>query len=69
MNHAGGYLLRGGRFSAQLHSDRIVLQCPNGHPEGAPFRHYGTCQSEEAIKHAGEVLAFVRARMAGKAGS
>jgi len=37
---------------------------PNGHPEGAPFHHYGKLQSEEAIRHAGEIIAFVRARMA-----
>ena len=42
----------------------VPTRYPNGHPEGAPFRHYGIYQSEEAIKHAGEVLAFVRARMA-----
>ena len=36
----------------------------NGHLEGAPFRHYGTYQSEEAIRHAGQVIEFVRARMA-----
>lgn len=45
----------------------VPTRCPNVHPEGAPFRHYGTYQSEEAIKHAGEVLAYVRARMAGEA--
>jgi HEPN domain-containing protein len=43
----------------------VPTRYPNGHPEGAPFRHYGSYQSEEAIRHAGEILAFVRARMAG----
>ena len=42
--------------------------CPtryaNGHPEGAPFEHFGPLQSEEAIRYAGEILDFVRARMA-----
>jgi len=36
----------------------------NGHPEGAPFEHYGKLQSEDAICYAGEVLEFVRAEMA-----
>jgi HEPN domain-containing protein len=36
----------------------------NGHPEGAPFEHYGPIQSDEALRHAGEILAFVRARLA-----
>ena len=36
----------------------------NGHPEGAPFEHYGTLQSTEAIAHAREIVAFVRAQMA-----
>jgi HEPN domain-containing protein len=37
----------------------------NGHPEGAPFEHYGPIQSEEAIRHAGEIVEFVRLQMAG----
>ena len=37
----------------------------NGHPEGPPFEHYGSLQSEEAIRYAGEVLDFVRSKMAG----
>jgi len=36
----------------------------NGHPEGAPFEHYGSLQSNLAIEYAGEILAFVRARLA-----
>jgi HEPN domain-containing protein len=44
----------------------VPTRSPNGHPEGAPFHHYGPYQSEEAIRHAGEILEFVRARMAGK---
>ncbi len=42
----------------------IPSRYPNGHPEGAPFEHYGTLQSEEAIRHAGEILEFVRSQMA-----
>jgi len=37
----------------------------NGHPEGAPFEHYGNIQSNEAIRYAGEILEFARAQMAG----
>ncbi len=36
----------------------------NGHPEGAPFEHYGPVQSNEAIKYAGEIIEFVRAQVA-----
>ncbi len=43
----------------------VSSRYPNGHPEGAPFEHYGTLQSSEAISHAGEIIAFVRAQMAG----
>jgi HEPN domain-containing protein len=42
----------------------IPARYPNSHPEGAPFEHYGTLQSEEAIEHAGQILDFVRAQMA-----
>jgi HEPN domain-containing protein len=42
----------------------IPARYPNSHPEGAPFEHYGPLQSEEAIEHAGQILAFVRAQMA-----
>lgn len=37
---------------------------PNGHPQGAPFEHYGPLQSEEAIRHAREILEFVRPQVA-----
>ncbi len=37
---------------------------PNGHPEGAPFEHYGRLQSEQATMYASEILEFVRSRMA-----
>ena len=42
----------------------VPTRYPNGHPEGAPFQHYGRLQSEEAIRYAGEIVAFVRAQMA-----
>jgi HEPN domain-containing protein len=43
----------------------IPARYPNSHPLGAPFEHYGAIQSEAAISYAGEILAFVRAQMAG----
>jgi len=42
----------------------VSSRYPNGHPEGSPFDHYGPLQSGEALKHAGEIIAFVRAEMA-----
>jgi HEPN domain-containing protein len=42
----------------------VPTRYPNGHPEGAPFEHYGRMQSEEAIRYAGEVIEFTRVQMA-----
>ena len=42
----------------------VPTRYPNGHPEGAPFEHYGRLQSDEAIRYAGEIIAFVAARLA-----
>ncbi|AEH50448.1 HEPN domain-containing protein [Pseudothermotoga thermarum] len=42
----------------------VPTRYPNGHPEGAPFEHYGPLQSEEAIKYASEIVEFVRSKMA-----
>ena len=42
----------------------IPPRYPNGHPEGAPFEHYGVLQSQQAIEYAREILDFVRAEMA-----
>ena len=36
----------------------------NGHPEGAPFEHYGQIHSGEAIQYAGEIVEFVSVQMA-----
>ena len=47
-----------------LDSFYIPPRYPNSHPEGAPFEHYGSLQSEEAIRYAREILEFVRAQMA-----
>lgn len=43
----------------------LATRYANGHPEGAPFEHYGPLQSRDALAYAGEILAFVRAEMAG----
>jgi HEPN domain-containing protein len=42
----------------------IPPRYPNGHPSGAPFEHYGPLQSEEAVRYADEIIAFVRSQMA-----
>jgi len=42
----------------------IPTRYANGHPEGAPFEHYGKLHSNEAINYAGEILGFVRSQMA-----
>lgn len=42
----------------------VATRYANGHPEGAPFEHYGPLQSDEAIRYASEILEFVRARLA-----
>jgi HEPN domain-containing protein len=42
----------------------VATRYANGHPEGAPFEHYGPLQSEQAIRYAREILEFVRARLA-----
>jgi HEPN domain-containing protein len=42
----------------------IPTRYPNGHPEGAPFEHFGPLQSEEALRHAGAIVEFVRAALA-----
>ncbi len=54
-------LIEKGRVLDNLY---VPTRYPNGHPEGAPFEHYGPLQSDEAIGHAGEIIEFVRARLA-----
>jgi hypothetical protein len=53
-------------FAAQQAGEKTVkaLHLHNIHPEGLPFEHYGPLQSEEAIGHAGAIIAFVRSQMA-----
>lgn len=42
----------------------IPTRYANGHPEGAPFEHYGTIHSRDAIAYAGEIIEYVRSQMA-----
>jgi HEPN domain-containing protein len=42
----------------------IPSRYPNSHPQGAPFEHYGPLHSEEAIRYAREIIAFVRDQVA-----
>ena len=42
----------------------VPTRYPNGHPEGPPFEHYGSLQSNDAIRFAHDILEFVRAQMA-----
>lgn len=44
----------------------VPTRYPNGHPEGAPFEHYGPLQAEEALQDARAILEFVAARLAEK---
>ena len=43
----------------------VPTRYPNGHPAGAPGEHYGPLQSGEAIDHAGAIIEFCRAALAG----
>lgn len=47
-----------------LDSFYIPTRYPDSHPEGAPFEHYGSLQSQEAVAHAGAIVAFVRDALA-----
>ncbi|MGB2824936.1 MAG: HEPN domain-containing protein [Phycisphaerae bacterium] len=47
-----------------LDNGYIPTRYPNGHPAGAPFEHYGSLQSEQAVEYAGQILEFVRSSMA-----
>lgn len=42
----------------------VPTRYPDAFSEGIPADHYGPLQSEEALHHAGAVLAFVRTQMA-----
>jgi HEPN domain-containing protein len=43
----------------------VPTRYPNGHPSGAPFEHYGSIQSGQAVQFAGEIIAFAHLQMAG----
>ena len=47
-----------------LDSYYMPTRYANGHPEGAPFEHYGKLQSDEAISYAGEINTFCASQMA-----
>lgn len=57
---AGGLIEKG----KVLDNYYLATRYANGHPEGAPFEHYGPLQSTQAIAYAGEILEFVRTRLA-----
>jgi HEPN domain-containing protein len=42
----------------------VPTRYANGHPEGAPYEHYGRLQSTEAITYAREILEYCRVQMA-----
>jgi len=42
----------------------VPTRYPNGHPSGAPFEHYGSLQSDQAITYAGQIIEFARLQMA-----
>jgi HEPN domain-containing protein len=42
----------------------IPTRYANGHPEGAPFEHFGALQSGEAVRYASEIIEFVRSHLA-----
>lgn len=42
----------------------IPTRYANGHPSGAPFEHYGSLQSDQAISYANEIVEFARSALA-----
>jgi HEPN domain-containing protein len=42
----------------------IPMRYANGHPSGAPFEHYTSLQSHQAITYAEEIIEFARSAMA-----
>ncbi len=44
----------------------VSTRYPNGHPEGAPYEHYGPLQSDQGLRYAGDILNFVRQAVAGE---
>ena len=37
----------------------IPTQYPDKHPEGSPLNHYGTLQSQKAVRYASAIIEFV----------
>src|SRR3972149_9186496 len=37
----------------------VATRCVNGHAAGAPFEHYGSLQSDQAIRYADEIIELV----------
>jgi HEPN domain-containing protein len=42
----------------------IATRYANGHEKGAPFAHYGSLQSKQAIEYASVLIEFARTHMA-----
>ena len=42
----------------------VPTRCPNWHPEGAAYVHYGALQSDQGLCYAGDVIKFVRQALA-----
>jgi len=47
-----------------LDSFYIPPRYPDSFPDGAPFEHFSTIQSEEALRYAGEIIRFVGTHLA-----
>ena len=43
----------------------VATRYPNGHPEGAAYEHYGSLQSGQGLRYAGDILQFVHQALAG----
>lgn len=50
--------------SSVLDNFYIPTRYANGHPDGAPYEHYGKLQSDQAINYASEIIEFARLKMA-----
>ena len=42
----------------------VPTRYPNGHPDGAPYEHYGPLQSGDAIRYAHEIVEFCHSQVA-----
>lgn len=43
-----------------LDNYNIPTRYASGHPNGAPYEHYGVLQSDQAIRYATDIVEFVR---------